>query len=501
MQTTAPRAADPVSLIGPGTRLGRYEIITHLASGGMATVYLGRVLGVAGFQRLVAIKSLHPHIAADQQFVTMFLDEARLAARIRHPNVVPTLDLERGAEGLYLVMEFVEGDSLLGLLRATVKHNKPIPAGIVLRIMLDVLQGLEAAHEQAGDHGEPLNLVHRDVSPHNIMVGLDGVTRLTDFGIARAEERIGNTRDGQLKGKLSYMAPEQTTSDPVDRRVDIFTAGIVLWECLASKRLFRGNTDAEVLRNLLDSPIPRLRDVSPGYPQALDDVVARALRRDPSERFDTAAEFAEALEEASEGLGIASPKAVGAYVRAFVGDTVDDVRGRVRAWMENPRSSQVPPAPVLAGDDSKVRARAPDEATTAADGRPMPARYPSSPDTGTTHTRRPVLIAVAAAGLVLIGASVATATLLLAAHNSPPAPVPAPTSLAPATGAGAGAVTPTESILDLPVTTATAAPVRVGGARVGPKPPPVPPPPRGTATGSAGVTPAPTSSTFNPESM
>ena len=489
VQTTAPRAADPVSLIGPGTRLGRYEIITHLASGGMATVYLGRVIGVAGFQRLVAIKSLHPHIAADQQFVTMFLDEARLAARIRHPNVVPTLDLERGAEGLYLVMEYVEGDSLLGLLRATVKHNKPIPAGIVLRIMLDVLHGLEAAHEQTGDHGEALNLVHRDVSPHNIMVGVDGVTRLTDFGIARAEERIGNTRDGQLKGKLSYMAPEQTTSEPVDRRVDIFTAGIVLWECLASKRLFRGTTDAEVLRNLLDSPIPRLREVSPGYPQALDDVVARALRRNPDERFDTAAEFAEALEEAVEGLGIASPKAVGAYVRAFVGETVEDVQGRVRAWMENPRSSLVPPAPVLATDDSKVRA--------------IPARYPSSPDTGTTHTRRPVLIAVAAAGLVLIGASVATGTLLLAAHNNPGPSPPVPTGIAPVVTPthSSAAATPTgSSILDLPLTTATA-PVHVGGPRVGPKPPPVPPPPHGTATATVGVPPAPTSSTFNPESM
>ena len=451
----------------------------------------------------MAIKSLHPHIAADQQFVTMFLDEARLAARIRHPNVVPTLDLERGAEGLYLVMEFVEGDSLLGLLRATVKHNKPIPAGIVLRIMLDVLHGLDAAHEQTGDHGEPLHLVHRDVSPHNIMVGVDGVTRLTDFGIVRAEERIGNTRDGQLKGKLSYMAPEQTTSEPVDRRVDIFTAGIVLWECLASKRLFRGNTDAEVLRNLLDAPIPRLREVSPGYPQALDDVLARALRRDPDERFDNAAEFAEALEEAGEGLGIASPKAVGAYVRAFVGDAVDDVQSRVRAWMENPRPSRQPPAPVVApGDDSKVRARA--EGTGSADGRPMPARYPSSPDTGTTHTRRPILIAVAAAGLVLIGAGVATTTLLLAAHNNPTPPPPAPTSVASAAPVQPATVTTSTSVLDLPTTTATATapPVHFGGPRVGPKPPPVPPPPHGTATTApTGVVPAPTSSTFNPESM
>ncbi|HEX7604764.1 MAG TPA: protein kinase, partial [Polyangiaceae bacterium] len=332
--------------------------------------------------------------------------------------------------------------------------------------------------------------------------GVDGVTRLTDFGIVRAEERIGNTRDGQLKGKLSYMAPEQTTSEPVDRRVDIFTAGIVLWECLASKRLFRGNTDAEVLRNLLDAPIPRLREVSPGYPQALDDVLARALRRDPDERFDNAAEFAEALEEAAEGLGIASPKAVGAYVRAFVGDAVDDVQSRVRAWMENPRRSQNPVAPVLApGDDSKVRARGEAAGTGSAEGRPMPARYPSSPDTGTTHTRRPILIAVAAAGLVLIGAGVATTTLLLAAHNNPTPPLPAPTSAASIVPAQPATVTSSTSVTDLPTATTTAPQVHVGGPRVGPKPPPAPPPPHGSATAPTALVPPPTSSTFNPESM
>ncbi len=315
----------------PGTRLGRYEIITNLASGGMATVFLGRALGAAGFNRLVAIKLLHPHIAADDQFITMFIDEARLAARIRHPNVVPTLDLQYGPDGHYLVMEFVEGESLLGLLRQTVKNNKPMPSGIAIRIALDALAGLHAAHELTGDSGEPLNLVHRDVSPHNILVGVDGISRIVDFGVARAEERIGTTRDGQVKGKLAYMAPEQTNSEPVDRRVDVFTAGIVLWEALTAKRLFRGQSDAEVVRSLIEKPIPHLREVSPAFSQALDNVVARALNRVPSERFDTALEFAEALEEAAEPLGIATPKQVGAYVRESAGEVIESVMRRVRA--------------------------------------------------------------------------------------------------------------------------------------------------------------------------
>ncbi|CAN5299350.1 hypothetical protein BH09MYX1_BH09MYX1_55930 [soil metagenome] len=497
MQPAVPNAPETPTLIGPGTRLGRYEVITHLASGGMANVYLGRAIGAAGFARLVAIKCLHPHIAADQQFVTMFLDEARLAARIRHPNVVPTLDLEQSAEGLYLVMEYVEGDSLLGLLRSTVKANRPIPAGVAIRIMLDALAGLHAAHELTDDHGHPLQLVHRDVSPHNIMVGTDGITRLTDFGIARAEERVSHTRDGQLKGKLSYMAPEQTTSDPVDRRVDIFTAGIVLWECLASKRLFRGSTDAEVLRNLVDHPIPRLREVSPGYPQALDDVVARALRRPVDERFDTAAEFAEALEEAAEPLGIAQPKAVAAYVRELFAPQVDEVQRRVRSWMEAPRMTPVPHPGRTSTEDSSVRARSGTPAGVV--GAP---RFPSSPDTGTTSTRRPIVIAIAAAALVLIGASVATGTLLFAASRAAAQPSANSTTTAPpldrptvidtssSSSAATAALTPSASAS---ASVATTKPL----PHVGPFVPKVLP----TATTKASGTVAPTGSAFNPESM
>jgi serine/threonine-protein kinase len=335
--------------------VGRYEILTQIASGGMATVYLARALGAGGFQRLVAIKALHPHVADDEVFTSMFMDEARLAARIRHPNVVPTLDLENGADGLFLVMEFVEGDSLVGLVRALARAQQPLAPAITLRIMLDVLQGLRAAHELTDDDGALLNLVHRDVSPHNILLGVDGITKITDFGVARANARIGITREGQIKGKLSYMAPEQTTGDPVDARADIFSAGIVLWECLAGKRLFQAETDGAVVRKLIDMPIPRLREVAPEYPEQLDAVCAKALARDPAQRYTTAAEFAEALEAAAEPIGIATQRQVGALVRELVAPKLAALRGSVRPSASVPSASAsgsgAPGAPSSSGSN------------------------------------------------------------------------------------------------------------------------------------------------------
>ncbi len=315
-------------------RFGRYEILAEIASGGMATVFLGRVHGAKGFQRLVAIKRLHPHLESDDQFVAMFLDEARLAARIRHHNVVPTIDIEEN-DGHYIVMEYVEGDRLLGLLRAASQSGGRMPLQIALTIAGETLAGLHAAHELTDDDGHSLELVHRDVSPQNILIGIDGVTKITDFGIAKAESRLAHTRDGQLKGKISYMAPEQATGANVDRRADLFAMGIILWEMLTGRRLFRGNNDVEVLNALMNVPIPTARSALPELGEELDSVVMTALQRDPSQRFSTAEAFAQALEHAAAGVGgLANTRTVAAYVQSIAGPKLVQERARFRG--DNP---------------------------------------------------------------------------------------------------------------------------------------------------------------------
>mgnify|MGYP000978317023 CR=1 FL=1 len=276
---------------GEGERLDRYELIAELASGGMATVFLARLVGVAGFQRMVAIKRLHPHLAREREFVDMFLDEARLAARIHHPNVVPILEVGESERGYYLVMEYVEGDTAARLFARSAQAGKRVPHDVAVRVVLDSLAGLHAAHELKDDENKPLELVHRDVSPQNILVGIDGTSRITDFGVARAASRLSTTRSGQLKGKLSYMAPEQARGVAIDRRADVFAMGIVLWEALAFKRLFKGEGEAETLNRVLYEPIPTLKSAMPTIPDALDAVVMKALEREPDKRFASAADL------------------------------------------------------------------------------------------------------------------------------------------------------------------------------------------------------------------
>lgn len=295
---------------------GRYEALKAIASGGMGTVYLGRAVGVGGFERLVAIKLMHRHYVDEPEFVGMFLDEARLAALVRHPNVVATIDVQDGKDGLFLVMEYVEGPALKALRRPLWKRDERSPLPITLRLFIDVLAGLHAAHEQRGKDGNPLRLVHRDVSPPNILVGADGVTRLTDFGVARAETRLSSTRGGKLKGKLPYMPPEQLMGEPLDRRCDVYAAGVVLWEELTGQRLFKADSEGAMLQQILSGPERAPHEVVPDVPEALSAACMKALARQAGERWDTAADFAEALEEAaaSAGLRIATARAVAAYV-------------------------------------------------------------------------------------------------------------------------------------------------------------------------------------------
>lgn len=283
----------------------------------MATVHFGRLVGAVGFSRTVAIKRLHPQFAKDPDFVTMFLDEARLAARVVHPNVVTTIDVVPIDDEVFLVMEYIHGEALSKLIRAARRSGGLVPPAIASAIMSGALHGLHAAHEAKSERGEPLNIVHRDVSPQNILVGLDGVARVLDFGVAKAAMRAQSTRDGQMKGKVSYMAPEQLRGKGVDRRTDVFAAGIVLWETLTGRRLFDGDDPGEVLTKLLEARIPSPSEVEPRVPAELDTVVMRALDRNSEARFATAREFAIALEHAGQ---TALPRHVGEWVESIGGE-------------------------------------------------------------------------------------------------------------------------------------------------------------------------------------
>ncbi len=280
----------------PAEQLGRYQVGEEVAAGGMATVHLGRLLGPAGITRVVAIKRMHAHIARDPAARRMFLDEARLAYRIRHPNVVSTLDVVEHDSEVSLVLEYVAGETLAKLLEAFAAAGERMPPPVLSSIVNGALLGLHAAHQVEDERGEPLNVIHRDISPQNLIVGTDGVTRVLDFGIAKAQGRVQETTGIAVRGKLRYLSPEQIRRAPLDRRVDLFAAGVVLWEALTGRRLFDADDIAGVLDAVLHAPIPPPSSVTPALPLALDQLVLRALARDPAQRPATAQAFAEELE-------------------------------------------------------------------------------------------------------------------------------------------------------------------------------------------------------------
>jgi serine/threonine protein kinase len=314
-------SSDPVPPV-----IGRYALYDVIASGGMASVHYGRQHGAIGFSRTVAIKRLHAQFAKNADFVDMFVDEAKLAARIRHPNVVPTLDVVAEDGELFLVMEYVHGESLARVADAVKRSGGRIPPRIVAAIVSGVLHGLHAAHEARDEHGAALGIVHRDVSPQNVLVGVDGVARVLDFGIAKASARLHETRQGMLKGKLAYMAPEHARQQPVDRRTDVYSATVVLWEVLTGETLFDGPTEAAVLERVLlgfaDPPSSRVANL----PSAFDEIVERGLHMDPAKRFGTAREMALAVERA---VSPALPSEVGEWLHGPAGESLARRASRV----------------------------------------------------------------------------------------------------------------------------------------------------------------------------
>ena len=311
------RAVMPLAASTDEVLIGRYFLFREIAAGGMASIHLARQLGPVGFGRTVAVKRLHPHYAREPGFVAMFVDEARIVTSIRHPNVVPVLDVVAVPGHLLLVMEYVHGEPVSKLTAAAHERGEAVPPTIVAAIGIGLLDGLHAAHEARGQGGAPLEVIHRDVSPQNLLVGADGMVRVLDFGIAKARSQVHETTAGSgVKGKLKYMAPEQVDGRPVDRRVDIWAAGVILWELLTGEPLFNGDNDGVVIHRLLSMEI-RPPSTVRGSPPAFDAVVMKALARVVDERWLDAGSMAIALETACRP---ASARETSAWVERLCGD-------------------------------------------------------------------------------------------------------------------------------------------------------------------------------------
>jgi len=436
-------AIDSGSMGGPASQqvIGRYTIYGKIASGGMASVHFGRLAGGAGFSRTVAIKRLHPHLAEDPEFMSTMIDEARLAARIHHPNVVPTLDVVAADGELLLVMEYVRGESLARLVRTEIERGGRVALPIASAIAIGALHGLHAAHEATSDHGAPLGIVHRDVSPQNILVGVDGMARVIDFGVAKAAGRLQTTQEGTIKGKLAYMAPEQIAARPVTRTADVYAMGVVLWELLAGRRLFQGENDAALLKVVLAGAKEPPGCHAPHIPAALDALVMRALAPDPTDRFATTLDMAERL------LRLVPPAFstdVGTWCERAARESIAR-RGTLLAEIESSSGSgpgpgsfaPEAPSPRASRPDLGLAGAAPsvvDDDMIVADEAPIVATQPSSLSVETPKARpsmapgvlgrRGLTVTLGAAGGLLVAG-------LLAVWFLGKEPAPAPAAAAP----------------------------------------------------------------------
>jgi serine/threonine-protein kinase len=431
---SAPTIPDGQTAIPPQRLTDRYVLCSELGSGGMARVHVGRQLGSAEFTRTVAIKRLHPHFAQQPDFRLMLTDEARLSARVRHPNVVQMLDVVTTDDELFLVMEYIDGVSLGRLLRKARGRGERIPEAIVAAVIANVLQGLHAAHEATDERGTPLCIVHRDVSPDNVLVGVDGLARVLDFGVAKATSRLQSTQGGEIKGKLAYMAPEQLAGKAT-RQSDIFSASIILWEGLTGERLFRADDDGETIGKVLAGVVEPPQSIVPEIDPRLSEIVMRGLARAPADRWPTARNMALALEQ---DLTLATPSQVAAWVEemdaawleqrrllvrgveTMATDTAAGAAEISRVIIPATRSTPDVPPPVVSPD--AVKAPAPNESTLTIRP-PRNSRYAIA-----------LAVAVGVACATLIGwaargrsmAAPSTETVVSAPPPEPAAPPPSP---------------------------------------------------------------------------
>jgi eukaryotic-like serine/threonine-protein kinase len=299
VEETAPPAADR----GPTRRLGAYELRAKIADGGMAEVHVGRRIVGPGAGEVVAIKTIREQFARNKEFVTMFMDEARIVARLRHPNIIRQLELGTDDGELFLVMELLFGQSLWSLWDACRARGVRLHYDTIAWIGARVAEGLHYAHELVDEQGRPLDIVHRDVNATNIFVTYDGEIKVIDFGLAKAANRASKTAAGVIKGKVAYMSPEQAVGAPIDRRTDVFALGTTLWELACDRRLFKRSDDVETLRRVHAAEVPDATRIVDGFPPELWRILERALARDKQQRYRTAAELARDLDATARAMG------------------------------------------------------------------------------------------------------------------------------------------------------------------------------------------------------
>ncbi len=363
--------------------IDRYRVIAQLKQGGMATLYLCERTGAAGFQKPVVIKVVHQELSADQRFIQMFIDEALLTSRIEHPNVVHVEELGEASGKYFIVMEYVHGASLSQLLRALATHRRRMRPELAVAIAIAAADGLHAAHEMRGDDGEPINVVHRDVSPENILISHSGHVKLIDFGVAKFRDRVAQTTiGGTIKGKVAYMAPEQARNGHVDRRVDIYQLGIVLWEMLTMRRCFKGEMSLAFLERVRNPQIPRPCEVAPGINPELDATVMRALSTDVDGRFSTAQQLRRALAAAEAPALAIDSSHLAELLAAMLGEELAEGRqhlpGELTLAVDVPPFDEEEVLKTLTIDDVDVH----EAAEYAQEG---PLSTPKSPDETTAH--------------------------------------------------------------------------------------------------------------------
>ena len=354
---------------GP-TTIGKYVLCGELAKGGMATIYIGHAIGS---KEPLAIKKMNVH-GSSPELITMFLDELALAGSVKHRNIVRTIDVVSTDDDLCLVMEYVEGETVSKLMRAAREQNIPMPVPIVCGIVVAALHALHAVHEATDANGKPLEIVHRDVSPQNIVVGIDGVTRLLDFGVAKAAVRLQQTRTGELKGKVAYMAPEQLERHEVTKLTDLYAMAVVLWEALAGRRLFEAETEGQLVRKVMQGTSDPPSTTRPDIPESIDAVVMRALAKEPADRYQTARQLAGAIEGA---VAVARAPEIASLVLLVAKKTLDARARRIATMIASGGSAGVAPMPP---SSSQVVASVPSSQRIVA-ARPTGSSPGSSPST------------------------------------------------------------------------------------------------------------------------